>query len=273
MTLVNYSTDQLLNSKFPIPNPKFPFPPVPAFKSNNLKAKRIPLNGNISLIIPTYNEAAGIGPLVQYLQAHGGDALADLLVVDAGSTDDTVAQAVAAGARAVVAPEKGRAAQMNYGASLARGTVLYFVHADSFPPPGFVQDINAALQRGADLGRYRTKFDSPHPLLRFNEWFTRFDLFICMGGDQTLFIRKELFDRLGGFRPEMRIMEEYEFCHRARQQGRYVILPGAARISARKYEKNSWWQVQRANYTVVKLYKKGASQEEMVQAYKTLLRW
>ncbi|MFN2439864.1 MAG: hypothetical protein ABR503_11745, partial [Chitinophagaceae bacterium] len=123
------------------------------------------------------------------------------------------------------------------------------------------------------LGRYKTKFLSPKPLLRLNEWFTQFDLFICMGGDQTLFIRKELFEQVGGFKEDMQLMEDYEFCARARKIGSYKILDGRALISARKYEKNSWLQVQKANYKVVQLYRKGAPQEMLVKTYKTMLHW
>ncbi|TCZ74070.1 glycosyltransferase [Flaviaesturariibacter aridisoli] len=77
--------------------------------------------------------------------------------------------------------KKGRAAQMNWGAKHAKGDVLYFVHADTIPPANFRDYIHAAITEGYDMGRYRTRFESDKWLLPFNEWFTRFDLFICMG--------------------------------------------------------------------------------------------
>ncbi len=173
----------------------------------------------------------------------------------------------------MISPQKGRAIQMNYGASIAKGDILYFVHADTFPPPNFLTDILNAVTNGYDLGRYKTKFISNKTILRINEWFTRFDLFICMGGDQTLFVRKTLFDRLGGFKEEMQLMEEYEFCERARKEGFYKVMNNAALISARKYEKNSWLQVQNANYKIVQLYKKGAPQVTLVDTCKRMLNW
>lgn len=227
----------------------------------------------LSIIIPTYNEAEGIGKLLGYLKRFGGEAVVDLIVSDGGSEDGTVEHAKTAGAVAVASPRKGRAAQMNHGASLAKGDVLYFVHADSYPPQTFVNDIRQAVTKGYDLGRYRTRFDSDKLLLKFNAWATRFDLFMCMGGDQTLFIRRQLFEASGGFKEDMRIMEEFEFCARVRKTGRYKILPGAALISARKYETNGWLRVQRANAAVVRMYKRGATQQQMLDTYKRMLNY
>lgn len=227
----------------------------------------------ISIIIPAYNEAQNIGRLISYLQQNSNGGGVEIIVSDGGSQDQTIAVARIAGATVVSSPAQGRAEQMNYGASLSSGEVLYFVHADCFPPKSFVADIEQATRQGYDLGRYRTKFDSAKTIFRFNAWFTRFDLFISMGGDQTLFVRRSLFKETGGFNNEMKIMEEYEFCERARAKGRYTIMNGAALISARKYETNSWWRVQSANAVIICMYKRGASQQKMVDRYKQLLRY
>jgi GT2 family glycosyltransferase len=71
----------------------------------------------------------------------------------------------------------------------------------------------------------------------------------------------------------MQLMEEYEFCARARKLGRYTVMNGAALISARKYEKNSWLEVQKANFKVVQLYRKGAPQELLIETYERMLNW
>ncbi|HVE61637.1 MAG TPA: TIGR04283 family arsenosugar biosynthesis glycosyltransferase [Chitinophagaceae bacterium] len=225
----------------------------------------------LSIIIPTYNEEKNIEKLVSFLKLHA--ASAEIIVSDGGSEDKTLELAEKSGVITVLSPQKGRAGQMNYAASMAKGDILYFVHADTFPPQNFVPDILNALAKGYDLGRYKTKFLSDKTILRINEWFTRFDFFICMGGDQTLFIKKTFFIKLGGFKEDMQLMEEFEFCARARKEGRYKIMNGCAIISARKYEKNSWLQVQKANYKVVQLYKTGASQELLVETYKRMLKW
>ena len=227
----------------------------------------------ISIVIPTYHEALTIEKTVSYIRRHGGSAVAELIVSDGGSTDQTLAVAEQAGALAVLSPRAGRAAQMNYGARIGTGEVLYFIHADCMPPKTFVQDITTAIRQGYGLGRYTTRFDSNKTILKLNAWFTRFDLFICMGGDQTLFVKRSLFDECGGFREDMKIMEEYEFCHRARTMGRYRIMKGAALVSARKYDTNSWLRVQLANSKIVRMFRKGASQEDMVATYKKMLQY
>ena len=225
----------------------------------------------ISIIIPTYNEAAGIAKLITYLQKHGGDTVKEIIISDAESADETIAIAGQFGVTALVSPQKGRAAQMNFGVHKASGNIFYFVHADCFPPVNFATEIIAAVNNGYDFGRYRTKFDSSKFLLKVNAWFTRFNWFICYGGDQTLFITREFFERSGGFKNELLIMEEYEFCERMMNQGHYKIFADAALISARKYEGRSWLRVQLANRKAVKLFKKGASQEEIIKTYKAML--
>ena len=226
----------------------------------------------ISIIIPAYNEEENIGKLVSYLIQHSNELVAELIVVDAGSNDDTIKIAKKNGAKTVLSPQKGRAAQMNYGASIAKGDILYFIHADTFPPVSFTSDINKAIQNGFAKGRYSTKFNSRKWYLKINAWVTLFDWFICMGGDNTLFVTRQVFEKNEGFTNEMRIMEEYEFCERVRKEGAlYKILPGVALVSARKYDTNSWWTVQMANKKMVSMYKKGASQQDMVNKYTEML--
>ena len=224
-----------------------------------------------SVIIPVYNEEKNIGKLVRYLKnwLAAGD---ELIVCDAASTDNTLELAKDAGAMALLSPAKGRGAQMHYAASIASGEVLYFVHADVFPPTEFRTDISNAIQQGFDFGRYRMRFDTKKSWLRANEWFTRFDWFVCYGGDQTLFVTRALYQQSGGFRTDMRIMEDFEFTQRLKTMGKYKIFNRGALISDRKYDQNSWWQVQKANYKIVQMYKKGATQEDMVTAYKAMLK-
>ena len=225
----------------------------------------------ISIIIPTCNEAACIGKLIAFLQKHGGEYVAEIIISDGSSTDETVAIAQQAGATVFVSPQIGRAAQMNFGVTKATGDILYFIHADSFPPVNFVSDIINAVNNGFDFGRYRSKYDSTNFMLRINAWFTRFNWFICYGGDQTLFVTRKLFEQSGGFKSDLLIMEEYEFCERLMKLGRYKIFSDTALISARKYNNRNWLQVQLANRKAVKCFKKGMPQQQILEEYKRML--
>lgn len=225
----------------------------------------------VSVIIPTFNEADNIGRLVHYLRENSDENLVEIIVVDGGSTDKTVAIAKNAAAKVVKSPEKGRAWQMNFGASMATGNLLYFVHADTIPPKSYLKDIVEAVQQGYQMGRYLSRYDSKSWLLKINALLSRTDTFAGMGGDQTLFITQELFEETGGFDDEMKIMEDFEFSARARKKGKYKIIPKPVLISARKYDTNGWLKVQKANYTMVRMYQNGASQEDMISKCKQLL--
>ncbi len=228
----------------------------------------------ISIIIPAYNESEIIERLVKHLLQQAPKGKVEVIVSDGGSKDSTLLNASKAGAKALLSPQKGRAVQMNYGASFAKGDILYFVHADTLPPESYYEDILKAVASRYDAGRYIMRFDTRKWYLRFNEFFTRFDWFICYGGDQTLYVTRKFFDITGGFNGEMQIMEDYDFTLRLLKAGsRYKIFKKSVLISDRKYNMNSWWQVQRANSRIVSMYKKGASQEDMTSTYKQMLNY
>ena len=226
----------------------------------------------ISIIIPVLNEAASIRNLVTYLKEHGGNSVCEVLVCDGGSRDDTVQLAATAGASVIHCPVQSRAAQMNAGAQAARGDVLYFVHADTLPPESFATDIQAALEKGYQMGCYRYRFDSPRFLLKINAFFNRFHWLWCQGGDKTFFIRKEIFEQLGGYDERYVVMEEYDFLRRAMPQFQLCIIPKYALVSARKYEVNGWLRVQWANAVVFRLFRHGAEPQDIRAAYRRLLK-
>jgi rSAM/selenodomain-associated transferase 2 len=224
----------------------------------------------ISIIIPAYNEEECIGKLIRYLKLHT-PRNAQIIVSDGGSTDSTIKIATSEGATVVSGKKRGRAAQMNYGASFASGSILYFIHADCLPPENFYDKIIQSIREGSVLGRFQTRFNSKSLLLKINSFFTRFDWFICYGGDQTFFITNPVFKKLNGFREDMLIMEDYEIVRRARTHYRYTVLSEKVLVSARKYRNNSWIKVQLANRMIVKMYRKGARQETLIEKYKQLI--
>jgi rSAM/selenodomain-associated transferase 2 len=227
----------------------------------------------LSVIIPTYNEAANIGRLVADLRRYAPPGTVEILVVDANSTDGTAEVARTAGAIVLPAPKPGRAAQLNYGASQARGDIFYFVHADVGIHPSYVATIAAAVAQGHAAGCYRFRFDSPHPLLRINSYGTRFKGIMSRGGDQTLFVTRALFEQLGGFNERFVIMEDFEIIQRIRQVASFHIVPLDVVVSARKYETNSWLRVQLANLTAFAMYFLKLPPPRIARTYKALLNY
>ena len=225
----------------------------------------------ISIIIPAYNEAEHIAEIVKHLKAASPDA--EMLVIDGGSKDGTCALAAAEGATVHVSPVKGRAGQMNHGAKHSKGDLLYFVHADTRPPGTFPKIIAEALKAHYDHGSFRTRFETGSMILKVNAWCTRFDKPFFRGGDQSIWVTRELFERCGGYKEKMLIMEEYDLLDRMREQGNFHLSPESTTISPRKYTDNSWLRVQLANLKVVRMYRRGASQEEMLRTYGEMLNY
>jgi len=227
---------------------------------------------NVSVIIPTFNEEENIAKLVKYLFKHATTKLEEIIVCDGHSRDATLTAAQDAGAKAFLSPKRGRAAQMNYAASKAQGDVLYFVHADTMPPATYLSDIQEALADGCLLGGYRSKFDSKNPLLKINAYFTQFESPVCHGGDQTLYVYKDFFDELGGYREEFVIMEDFELIRRARKIAVFKDMQKKVLISDRKYRKNSYFRVNFANLIAFNMYRMGFAPKRIQQTYHKLLK-
>lgn len=225
---------------------------------------------DITIIIPTFNEAANIGCLIGFLQKH-----TDARIIVANSpetTDATTEIATSAGVEVLSCSVPGRAPQMNAGALNADTDLLYFVHADTLPPVSFVEDIRAAIENGYDLGYFRYRFDSDRPMLVVNSYCTRFDGVFAGGGDQTLFIKKEAFGQLDGFRNDLRLMEDFDLVKRARKAGMsHILIQKDAVVSARKYTANSWLKVNLVNLLVFFLFHCGVSTDRLCGMYRKLL--
>ena len=225
----------------------------------------------ISVIIPTYKEAANITRVVEDLRRYDPNCAVEVLVVDANSPDGTAEVARQVEATVLQSPKPGRAAQMNFGAAQASGDILYFVHADVGIHPDYVAAIQAAVAQGHEAGCYRFRFDSRHPLLRINSYGTRFPGIMSRGGDQTLFITRALFQRLGGFDEQFVIMEDFDIIVRIRRVASFAIIPQDVLVSARKYETNGWLRVQLANLTAFSLFFLKVSPGRIARTYKAML--
>lgn len=190
----------------------------------------------LSIIVPTLNEAAALGATLAALQALRA-AGCELIVVDGGSEDGTP-QRAAAHIDVLLRAPRGRARQMNAGADAARGAVLWFLHADTLPPPQADTLILEGLARsGRDWGRFDVRLSGAHPLLRVVERLMnlRSRLTGIATGDQGLFVRRELFEQLGGF-PDIELMEDIALSCALKRRGPPLCLDTPLQSSSRRWE-------------------------------------
>lgn len=183
------------------------------------------MDRSVSIIIPTYNEASCLPELLSHLLNTGIlEANSEIIISDGQSTDNTVEVAKRFPVT-VVTGQKGRSKQLNSGARKATGEILYFLHADSIPPSEFIQQIVDAVTNGLQAGCFRLRFDWNHWFLKVNAWFTRFNINTVRFGDQSLFITKELFSKIGGFREDYALMEDQEIVYRINKHTQFKVLP------------------------------------------------
>lgn len=219
-----------------------------------------------SIIIPTYNEEAGIAATLDTVcNAAGDTGDIEIIVSDAGN-DGTLRVAGDFPVKTCRSP-KGRAVQMNRGAHMATGAVLYFLHADTVPPSGFIDKIQSAVEEGKPAGCFQLTFDDPHWLMQTYGWFTRLPLTICRGGDQSLFITSDLFNRIGGFNEELRLMEDIEIIERITRHTAFTILDDKTVTSARKYAVNGRLRLQLVFAAIHLLYALGFDQDIIAGYY------
>lgn len=192
---------------------------------------------SLSIIIPCLNEAEGIAGKLEALQPlrHRG---VEVIVVDGGSSDGTVAQA-APWADQVLTAASGRAVQMNAGAACAQGEILLFLHADCLPPEeadGLI--INGLSRERKSWGRFDVRIDGKHPLLRMVEALMnlRSRLTGIATGDQGLFVTRSLFEAAGRY-PEIALMEDIALSTRLKRFGAPLNLPHIIVTSGRRWEK------------------------------------
>lgn len=226
----------------------------------------------ISIIIPTYDESTQIAATLSLLAKNCQDFRVEIIIADGGSTDDTVSIALSLGATVIHTNKKGRAAQMNQGVATAKYEILYFLHADSVPPENFIMFIQDAINKNAVAGCFRLAFDEDHWFLKANAWFTRFNVNAVRFGDQSLFARKDIFQRSGGFKESLILMEDQEIIHRLKKFGKFKVMPAYIVTSARKYRANGIYRMQAVFFRIWLLYYLGYSQQKLLTLYQRLIR-
>ncbi|MCG2588506.1 TIGR04283 family arsenosugar biosynthesis glycosyltransferase [Rhodohalobacter sulfatireducens] len=225
----------------------------------------------ISIIIPTLNEEVKLGGLLKHLKKNCSEISHEIIIADGGSDDGTVQIAESFGATVIHCQKKGRAAQMNEGAEHSSGTILYFLHADTFPPQNFSDYISQSFKKGYKSGCFQLVFDDPDPLLTFYGWFTRFRLTLFRFGDQSLFVEKTLFEEVGGFDESMIVMEDQKIVRELKKAGSFQLLDERVTTSARRYKVNGVIRLQAVFFLILLLYYSGVSQSTLVHVYKEFI--
>ncbi|MBD2343265.1 TIGR04283 family arsenosugar biosynthesis glycosyltransferase [Anabaena subtropica] len=223
-------------------------------------------NIKISIVIPALNEAENIQQAIATTQP---SADIEVIVVDGGSQDDTVAIAQSLGVK-VISSFPGRAVQMNAGATLAMGEILLFLHADTRLPVGFDEIIRAALQQpGVIAGAFALRINADLAGLRLVEkgvyWRSR--LLQMPYGDQAIFMTKAVFQQVGGF-PELPIMEDFELMRRLKRVGKIAILPVAVVTSARRWLQKGVFKTTLINQVVIVAYLLGVAPAQLRSWYR-----
>lgn len=221
----------------------------------------------ISIIIPVLNEANIIRALLERVLDTQN---VEVIVVDGGSHDDTVAIAQASGVKVLSYPAVGRANQMNAGAAVATGEILLFLHADSHLPANFDTLVCQALSRdGSIAGAFELRIDADMRGLRLVEkvvnWRSRF---LSMPyGDQAIFLKAAVFQEIGGF-PNLPIMEDFELMRRLRGQGRIAIVPAPVLTSGRRWQKLGVLKTTLINQLIIAGYFLGVPPTQLIRWYR-----
>ena len=221
----------------------------------------------ISIIIPVYNEEKQLPVLLEHLEAASSNYISEIIVVDGGSEDATSSITEKFPAIKFFQSKKGRAAQMNAGAAAATSDILYFLHADSFPPQNFDREITMAIEKGNDCGCFQMRFDKDHWWLNLMGYFTKFNHISCRGGDQSLFVKRKIFNELNGFDEDYIVYEDNEFIARLYKNARFTVIKKWITTSARLYERLGVWNTQKLFLEIYWKRRFGASAEELYSHY------
>ncbi len=222
----------------------------------------------ISIVIPIWNEAEQLPETLARLPRSPD---VEVIVVDAGSRDGSVAIAQQWGAT-VVRAEPGRSRQMNAGAKWATGEILVFLHADTQLPEDFVMAIHQTLaQPGVVAGAFDLSIGGKHPGLRLVEWgvYWRSRLWQLPYGDQALFLPAHTFRQLSGF-PELPILEDLVLVQQLQRLGKVAIAPGRVLTSGRRWQRLGIFRTTLINQLILLGYHGGISPTRLVHWYR---RW
>lgn len=218
----------------------------------------------ISVVVPVYNEEKVLErtlfELTRQLDSH------ELICVDGGSSDRSAEIARRFGK--VLTSEKGRAAQMNRGAAEGWGETLLFLPADSVLETGALGAVEEAVQQGYVGGCFTQRIQGERFLFRTMELSgnVRAQWLHIFYGDQAIFVKRRLFQELGGF-PNLPLFEDVAFTRRLRWAGRTVVLRNQVYTSARRWERGGILKECFRNWSLLGLYALGVRPGRLARFY------
>lgn len=185
------------------------------------------------------NEESIIENCLSHLLKHQSSAqcIEEIIVVDGGSDDQTVDIVNKFSQVKLIHSKTGRPFQLNAGAEVATASILYFLHADSFPPQNFDQLIVDEVRAGNLAGCFRMKFDNRKLWFRFISWLTKFNHKSCRGGDQSQFITRQLFEDIGGYNTKYLIYEDNILIAELYKRQQFKVIPHWLISSSRRFSK------------------------------------
>lgn len=219
----------------------------------------------ISVIIPTLNEETNIADTIKSITAPS----VEIIVCDGGSTDATRKIAKKHGA-IVVESERGRGFQQNKGTAIAKAAILLFLHADTLLPKNFLKEVFKILSTsGTSAGAFRLKISGSNQALNIVQFFTnlRSIFFQLPYGDQAIFVKKNLFQKVGGF-PDITIMEDYVLVRKLKKHGRILISPCSVITSGRRWDTIGYLKTLIINQLMIISYHMNVKIERLENLYK-----
>jgi rSAM/selenodomain-associated transferase 2 len=224
---------------------------------------------HFTIVIPVLNEGDRINALIEHLHNQGFEYSYEIIVVDGDPQGGTV-KAIQSEGVVTIATEKGRGRQMNAGAAASSGDILIFLHADTMLPDGALNKISRALDKQDYVGgAFDLKIDSDRLFLKYisvrASLRTRWNRIPY--GDQAIFLRKQYFDQIGGFR-DIPLMEDVELMRRIKKDGRKIhILPDKVTTSARRWQRDGALYTTVRNQVLVALFRLGVSPGRLAKYY------